>query len=137
MGRIISLNITMPDGQTSSRDFDADTVLIGSGPSAVLKIEDAEVSSIHAVIKAGPDGTLTIVDLGSDAGTSVNGAAVWDESIQTHDLPASFYLDGRPAFFGDRAWPAIGPDVEPMHSPTPAEERFEAMPHESYGGEDC
>ena len=60
MGRIISLNITMPDGQTSSRDFDADTVLIGSGPSAVLKIEDAEVSSIHAVIKAGPDGSLTI-----------------------------------------------------------------------------
>lgn len=81
MGRIISLNITMPDGQTSSRDFDADTVLIGSGPSAVLKIEDAEVSSIHAVIKAGPDGSLTIVDLGSDAGTSVNGAAV-NEPVQ-------------------------------------------------------
>ncbi|MFO0726782.1 MAG: TonB family protein [Myxococcota bacterium] len=76
MSRIITLSVTMPDGQTSSRDFDADTILIGSGPSAVLKLEDAEVSSIHAVIKAAPDGVLTIVDLGSDAGTSVNGAAV-------------------------------------------------------------
>jgi hypothetical protein len=69
---------------------------------------------------------------------SVNGATVWDESITERELPASFYLDGRPAFFGDRAWPAIGPDLEPMVGPIPpAQQRFEAMPHESYGGEDC
>jgi hypothetical protein len=34
VGRIISLNITMPDGDVEPH-FDPDTVLIGSGPSAV------------------------------------------------------------------------------------------------------
>lgn len=72
----IGLHITTPDGKSVDRDFDSDTILIGSGPSAVLKIEDAEVSSIHAVIKASSEGQITIVDLGSEAGTSVNGKAV-------------------------------------------------------------
>ena len=29
----------------------------------------------------------------------------------TQVLPASFYMSGKPAFFGTVPWPAIGPDV--------------------------
>lgn len=72
----IGLNIAMPDGKTFDASYDSDSVLIGSGPSAVLRLEDPEVSSIHAVIKVTPEGVVTIIDLGSEAGTSVNGHAV-------------------------------------------------------------
>src|SRR5205807_2395528 len=29
----------------------------------------------------------------------------------THNLPASFYLASKPAWFGSSPWPIIGPDV--------------------------
>ena len=32
---------------------------------------------------------------------------------------------------------AIGPDLDPMVGTIPARVRFDAMPHESYGGDDC
>ncbi|MBI4818252.1 MAG: AgmX/PglI C-terminal domain-containing protein [Deltaproteobacteria bacterium] len=89
MSRSISLEITFPDGKTLSKQFDSDTVLIGSGPSAVLKIEDAEVSSIHAVIKLQGEDIVTIVDLGSDAGTKVNGTPVTEPvTLKSGDLIA-------------------------------------------------
>lgn len=49
----------------------------------------------------------------------------------------SFYLDARPAFFGDRALPAIGPDLEPMVSPIPAQERFGSIAQGARGGDGC
>lgn len=76
MARTIGLHITLPDGGSFEREFDADTILIGSGPSAVLRVDHADVSSIHAVIKSTPDGTVSVVDLGSETGTTVNGQAI-------------------------------------------------------------
>jgi hypothetical protein len=35
----------------------------------------------------------------------------------TKTLPASLYLSGKPAWFGNAAWPPIGPDVAGMASP--------------------
>jgi hypothetical protein len=67
----------------------------------------------------------------------MTGMTHWDDSISDRMLPASFYLRAKPAFFGARAWPPIGPDLDPMLSPIPAQERFAAMPHESYGGQQC
>lgn len=76
MSHQIGLTITAADGKTSDAVYDSDSILIGSGPSAVLRLEDDGVSSIHAVIKVAPEGAVTIIDLGSESGTSVNGNAV-------------------------------------------------------------
>lgn len=76
MASTIRFQITMPDGKTFETSFESDSVLIGSGPSAVLRLDDAAVSSIHAVVKVGAEGALTIIDLGSEAGTTVNGSEV-------------------------------------------------------------
>jgi hypothetical protein len=38
----------------------------------------------------------------------------------THTLPASLYLAAKPAWFGDAAWPPIGPDVAGYVTPIPA-----------------
>jgi hypothetical protein len=72
----IGLQIYLRDGRSIDAVHDSDSILIGSGPSAVLRLDDPNVSSIHAVIKVTPDGHVTIIDLGSEAGTAVNGHAV-------------------------------------------------------------
>lgn len=114
MGRI-GLQITLPDGRKQSREFDSDTILIGSGPSAVLKLEDSEVSSIHAVIKATPDGNLTVVDLGSEAGTSVNGKSISEPVVlKTGDEIAV----GRVKLEVSLTAAAKAPKPEPVKAPT-------------------
>jgi len=86
VARTIQLRITGSNGSVSDRSFDADTILIGSGPSAVLRIEEPSVSSIHAVLKRTPEGATTIVDLGSEAGTTVNDKVVLEPvELRTED----------------------------------------------------
>jgi len=43
-------------------------------------------------------------------GNRVNEAIVWDPAIADRDLPDSYYLDAKPAFFGTMAWPSTGAD---------------------------
>lgn len=87
MANMIGLQITLPDGSSRDAVYDIDSILIGSGPSAVLRLEDASVSSIHAVIKVAPEGTATVIDLGSETGTRVNGGPVTEPtSLKQGDL---------------------------------------------------
>ncbi len=76
MSSTIALTITSKDGASKDAVFDSDSVLIGSGPSAVLRLDGQGVSSIHAVIKVSPEGEVIVTDLGSEGGTTVNGNAV-------------------------------------------------------------
>lgn len=76
MGRTVTFEFTQSDGRRQTKSIEADTILIGSGPSAVLRIEHPEVSTLHAVLKTDAAGRTTLVDLGSDRGTTVNGAPV-------------------------------------------------------------
>lgn len=41
-------------------------------------------------------------------------------------LPLSLYLPSKPSWFGSLAWPAIGPDLNPMASAIPAQQRYSA-----------
>src|SRR5688572_26242364 len=50
-------------------------VLVGQSPACMIKLADAQVSRRHASLAAG-DGVLTLIDLGSTNGTTVNGASV-------------------------------------------------------------
>jgi hypothetical protein len=43
------------------------------------------------------------------------------------NLPASFYLSGKPAFFECRSWPSIGSDLNPMFGSLPAVDRFDGV----------
>jgi hypothetical protein len=61
---------------------------------------------------------------------SVNNAIRWDEDIVNpdHGLPNSYYLTSKPSFFGDCAWPPIGPDLAPMVTDIPAKRRYDGNP---------
>ena len=61
MSTTIGLQIFLRDGRSIDAVHDSDSILIGSGPSAVLRLDDPNVSSIHAVVKVSPDGRENIV----------------------------------------------------------------------------
>ncbi|MCW8129962.1 MAG: hypothetical protein KIS92_06370 [Planctomycetota bacterium] len=60
----------------------------------------------------------------------------WDPAHAAHKLPASLYLREKPAFFGERAWPAIGSDLTPMVNALPAAERFKKIPAATLAAQD-
>ncbi|MFE6487835.1 FHA domain-containing protein [Streptomyces sp. NPDC057757] len=67
---------------TSVRPLPARTVRIGRGDDNDLVIDDLIVSRRHAELRAGPDGSYEIVDLGSHNGTFLNGQPV-DRALVT------------------------------------------------------
>ena len=54
---------------------------------------------------------------------SVNGRTVWAAGVKT--LPPSFYLSGKPAFFGSNPWPWVNPLTGTV-STLPAKARYDA-----------
>ena len=61
--------------------------------------------------------------------TNRTAALVWDPSIADHVIPASLlYTNGAPIWWGTNAWPAIGPDRNPVSGMIPAQERFLGLP---------
>lgn len=76
----VSLTIGLPDGTTKVLEFTADDpIMVGSGASASVQIEDEDTSSLHCMIKSKDDG-MVVLDLGSDEGTEVNGREITGET---------------------------------------------------------
>lgn len=60
-------------------------VKIGKLATSTLRLDDPEVSRIHAVIEVTPE-QLLVIDLGSTAGTFVNGKRVVKATLQAGDV---------------------------------------------------
>ncbi|MBN2498988.1 MAG: hypothetical protein JXR96_30645 [Deltaproteobacteria bacterium] len=58
---------------------------------------------------------------------TVNDQVIWDPAIEAREMPASLYLEARPAWFGQVPFPPIGPDVAGRTNAIPAQLRFEQM----------
>ncbi|WP_370459028.1 TonB family protein [Aggregicoccus sp. 17bor-14] len=52
---------------------DSESILVGSGAAAAVKIQDPRVSNLHLMLKVDPSGAVTAIDLGSESGTQVKG----------------------------------------------------------------
>ena len=72
----IQLEITGPDGSVQEVVLSQEVAILGSGPGATLRLSDPSVSSAHVLLKAGRDGELTLLDLGSESGTRLRGQLV-------------------------------------------------------------
>jgi hypothetical protein len=55
-----------------------------------------------------------------------DGVAFW-EGGNNHTLRDSMYYNGKPAFFSGCAWPAFGPDRNPVTGTIPAKNRFDGV----------
>ncbi|WP_327692767.1 ABC transporter ATP-binding protein/permease [Streptomyces sp. NBC_00459] len=71
---------------TTVRPLSARTVRIGRGADNDLVVDDLVVSRRHAELRARPDGTYEIVDLGSHNGTFLNGAPVARAIVAPGDI---------------------------------------------------
>ncbi|WP_224366645.1 TonB family protein [Hyalangium versicolor] len=69
----LRLRITGPDGSTMETIADAESIIVGSGAQAAVKIPDPSVSNLHVMLKVDRDGGVTAIDLGSESGTAVGG----------------------------------------------------------------
>ncbi|QSQ26867.1 TonB family protein [Pyxidicoccus parkwayensis] len=69
----LTLRITGPDGSTVEAVSEAESVIVGSGAQAAVKIQDPRVSNLHVMLKVDKDGSVTAIDLGSEGGTEVRG----------------------------------------------------------------
>lgn len=69
------LRVMMPDGTTSTIEFDGAELTIGRAPDNALVLADGRVSRHHARL-VGRRGTLVYEDLGSTNGSRVNSAPV-------------------------------------------------------------
>ncbi|WP_224246229.1 adventurous gliding motility protein GltG [Hyalangium gracile] len=72
----LTLKVFKGESLVSSKDFERDIIKIGRLSSAHLCLDDEKVSRIHSVIEVSPDGSLSIIDMGSVEGTYVNGKRV-------------------------------------------------------------
>lgn len=57
-------------------DFEEQSITIGRGASALLPVEDPQLSELHAVVNVEEDGSVTLLDLGSEHGLVHQGQRV-------------------------------------------------------------
>ncbi|MEO8800140.1 MAG: FHA domain-containing protein [Polyangiaceae bacterium] len=81
-----TLTVCMAKGSHEPRtvSLEGPVVKLGSDPKNHLPIDDHGARAMHAVIELG-EGIATIIDLGSDVGTWVNGARVNRCKLQVGD----------------------------------------------------
>lgn len=76
MATKLVLQVTGPGGVPKGRaEGDPAGVLVGSGPAAALRLDDRGVSALHCLVKL-ERGKITVIDLGTEGGTRVRGAAI-------------------------------------------------------------
>jgi hypothetical protein len=66
-------------------DSATSSIKVGRLSSSHLRFEDQSVSRIHAVIEPGADGNVYLIDLGSAAGTFINGQKITKQAISSGD----------------------------------------------------
>jgi len=84
VGAGLSLDINSPAGERRSVALTRPVTTIGRGADCELRLDDTGVSRRHAEIRVGPDG-VTVNDLGSTNGTSVNGKAIGSSELADGD----------------------------------------------------
>jgi TonB family protein len=86
MANKVTFEITSPDGKTSESTSDLESIILGSGDSANVKVTDPKVSNLHCMVKVAADGKLVVMDLGSAEGTRVANESVKEKSIASGDV---------------------------------------------------
>lgn len=81
----MTFQIYKGDELVSTETLSQDIIKVGKLPSSHLRIEDDNVSRMHAVIEVTSPEEIFIIDLGSAAGTIVNGKKVNKTQLQSGD----------------------------------------------------
>ncbi|HCP44703.1 MAG TPA: hypothetical protein DIU15_01515 [Deltaproteobacteria bacterium] len=81
----LSFSITVDGQNAGTQEFEQEMVTIGKGAAAVLQISDDGLADLHAAVQLADDGTITLLDLGSESGTLLNGESINNSPIKDGD----------------------------------------------------
>jgi hypothetical protein len=81
----LAFTITVDGQDAGTQEFEQEMVTIGKGGAAVLQINDPELADLHCAVQINDDGAVTLLDLGSEAGTLLNGEAVNNNTVVDGD----------------------------------------------------
>ncbi|MCA9583588.1 MAG: FHA domain-containing protein, partial [Myxococcales bacterium] len=81
----LTFNIYQGDQLVRTERLNQNVIKVGKLPSSHLRIDDETVSKMHAVIEVTGPGEIHVIDLGSTAGTLVNGQKVNKHQLQSGD----------------------------------------------------
>ncbi|MSQ03358.1 MAG: FHA domain-containing protein, partial [Myxococcales bacterium] len=81
----LSFDIFNGDELLRHEEMRAESVTIGKGPAAMLRVEDPGLLDLHAVLHVNEDGSVELHDLAGDNRTQVNGEAVSSVVVKSGD----------------------------------------------------
>src|SRR5512137_461221 len=83
----VSLSFALMKGDQLVRreTLTQDIVKVGKDPKSHLRVDDELASRMHAVIEVASEDDITLIDLGNEPGTMVNGARVNKCKIRVGD----------------------------------------------------
>jgi hypothetical protein len=82
---VLTFDVFLGDTLLHREEFKAESVTIGKGPAAMLRVEGESVADLHVVINVNDDGSVQLLDLGSASGTRVNGEPVSNVTLASGD----------------------------------------------------
>lgn len=83
--KLLSFEIFHGETFVRREELTAESVTIGKGPAAMLRIEDSALQDLHAVLNVNEDGSVQLLDLVGDNSTQVNGQVVANVLLSTGD----------------------------------------------------
>src|SRR5690606_9458220 len=70
---VLTLRITGPDGTVNEARSEQESIILGSGIGAGVRLLDPQVSNLHVMLMRESDGRVMAIDLGSERGTLLGG----------------------------------------------------------------
>ncbi len=67
-------------------DFQEQSITIGRGASALLAVDDPQLSDLHAVVNVEDNGSVSLLDLGGDTGLVLRGSKVSNATLEDGDV---------------------------------------------------
>ncbi len=80
-----TFTLSTPGKPERRETLDLPIIKVGRDERSHLRVDDAEVARIHAVIEVESDGTLTLIDVGSNSGTFVNDQRINKAAVRPGD----------------------------------------------------
>src|SRR5690606_25464439 len=70
---VLTLRITGPDGSVDEARSEQESIILGSGIGAAVRLRDPQGANLRVMRKREPDGRVLAIDLGSERGTVLGG----------------------------------------------------------------
>ncbi|MCH2110467.1 MAG: FHA domain-containing protein, partial [Polyangiaceae bacterium] len=109
---VLTFTITQEGGAARTETVSQDIIKVGKDPNSHLSVDDELASRMHAVVEVGGVDDISIIDLGNEPATQVNGAPVSKSKLNVNDViligKTSIKLDSVAAV-GAQAQPAAAP----------------------------